>query len=77
LILCETLESASQHAPDKIVDEPTTSRAFIKWYQRLIAMRAHPVIQRVNARLDDLSRTLPTAANMLQKALAEPLQAHT
>ncbi|HXA44306.1 MAG TPA: glycosyltransferase family 2 protein, partial [Candidatus Angelobacter sp.] len=74
LILCETLESAPKHAPDKIVDEPTTSRAFIKWYQRLIAMRAHPVIQRVNARLDNLSRTLPTAADMLQKALAEPLQ---
>ncbi len=57
LIFCETLESAPKHAPDKIVDEPTTSRALIKWYQRLIAMRAHPVIQRVNTRLEDLSRT--------------------
>jgi hypothetical protein len=74
LILCETAESHARHAPGRIVDEPATSRAFIKWYQRLIAMRAYPVVQRLNERLEDLSHTLPTASAMLQKALAEPLQ---
>jgi Flp pilus assembly protein TadD len=74
LILCEALESQIRHSPDQIVNEPATSRAFIKWYQRLIAMRAHQVIQQLNGRLEDLSRTLPTASAMLQKALAEPLQ---
>jgi hypothetical protein len=77
LILCETLESQVRHSPDRIVDELATSRAFIKWYQRLIAMRAHSCIQLVNGRLEDLSRTLPTAVAMLQKALAEPLQNRT
>jgi Flp pilus assembly protein TadD len=77
LILCEALESQIRHSPDQIVNEPATSRAFIKWYQRLIAMRAHQVIQRVNARLEDLSRTLPTAGAMLHKALAESLQPKT
>jgi GT2 family glycosyltransferase len=72
LILCEVLESQNRHVPDKTVDEPTASRAFIKWYQRLIAMRAHAVIKRVNERLEELSRTLPNAAAMLEKALAEP-----
>lgn len=72
LILCETLEAQPKHAPDQIVDEPATSRAFIKWYQRLIAMRAQAVAKRVNERLEPLSRTLPTAAGMLEKALAEP-----
>ncbi len=74
LILCETAESQTKHAPDRIVDEPATSRAFIKWYQRLIAMRAYPVVQRLNERLESLFRPLPTAAAMLQKALAEPVQ---
>jgi len=74
LILCETVESLTRHTPDHIVDEPATSRAFIKWYQRLIAMRAYPVVQRLNARLENLSHTLPTAAAMLHKALAEPAQ---
>jgi hypothetical protein len=74
LILCETLESQTRHAPDQVVDEPATSRAFIKWYQRLIAMRAYEVVKRLNLKLDELSRTLPTAAGMLEKALAEPQQ---
>jgi tetratricopeptide (TPR) repeat protein len=74
LILCETVESQAGHSPDHIVEEPATSRAFIKWYQRLIAMRAFPVVQKLNARLENLSQTLPTAAAMLQKALAEPAQ---
>jgi glycosyltransferase involved in cell wall biosynthesis len=72
LILCETLAGQARHAPDRIVDEPATSRAFIKWYQKLIAMRAHRIVMQINDRLDEFSRTLPTAVGMLEKALAEP-----
>jgi hypothetical protein len=72
LILCETLGAQVRHAPDRIVDEPATSRAFIKWYQKLIAMRAHKIVMQINDRLDEFSRTLPTAVGMLEKALAEP-----
>jgi hypothetical protein len=72
LILCELLQSQARHAPDNIVDEPATSRAFIKWYQRLIAMHAYAVIKRVNEQLDHLARILPSAAGMLEKALTEP-----
>jgi O-antigen biosynthesis protein len=72
LILCETVEARTKHSPDKITDEPATSRAFIKWYQRFIAMRANAVIGRINGQLEKLSATLPTAAQMLGKALAEP-----
>jgi GT2 family glycosyltransferase len=72
LILCETLAGQARHAPDRIVDEPATSRAFIKWYQRLIAMRAHKIVMQINDRLDEFSPTVPTAVGMLEKALAEP-----
>ena len=72
LILCETLAAQVRHAPDRIVDEPATSRAFIKWYQKLIAMRAHKIVMQINDRLDEFSQTLPTAVGMLEKALAEP-----
>ena len=75
LILCETLESQTKHGPDQTVDEAATSRAFIKWYQRLIAMRANKVVQRINQRLDGFSPTLPTAVGLLEKALAAPVTA--
>jgi glycosyltransferase involved in cell wall biosynthesis/Tfp pilus assembly protein PilF len=71
-ILCELVEARTKHSPDKIVDEVATSRAFIKWYQRLIAMRANAVIGRINSQLEKLSGSLPTAAAMLEKALSEP-----
>jgi tetratricopeptide (TPR) repeat protein len=70
LILCQTVESPTTHAPDDAM-EPATSRAFIAWYQRLIAMRVQIVIGRINEQTDKLSRALPTAATMIEKALAE------
>ncbi len=72
LILCELLESRMRHAPDQIVDEPSTSRAFIKWYQKLIALRAYAAIKQINTRLEELLPVLPTASRMLEKALSQP-----
>lgn len=71
LILCQTIESQTTHAPDEGPEEAAVSRAFIAWYQRLIVMRAKTVISRLNEQTDKLSRALPTAARMIEKALAE------
>lgn len=70
LILCETIESQTTHAPDES-EEFSISRAFISWYQRLIAMRAKTVVERLNEQLDRLSRALPTAARRIEEALAQ------
>jgi hypothetical protein len=71
LILCETIDSETTHAPDEGQEEALVSRAFIAWYQRLITMRAKAVVSRINEQTDKLSRALPTAARMIEKALAE------
>ncbi len=73
LILCQTVETPTTHAPDDAM-EPASSRAFIAWYQRLIAMRGQTVIVRINEQTDKLSRALPTAAKMIETALAETLR---
>jgi tetratricopeptide (TPR) repeat protein len=71
LILCQTVESPTTHAPEDGPEESATSRAFIEWYQRLITMRANGVVEKINGQLDKLSRALPSAALMLENALAE------
>jgi glycosyltransferase involved in cell wall biosynthesis/tetratricopeptide (TPR) repeat protein len=71
LILCETIEAQTTHAPDEGGDESATSRAFIEWYKKLIALRVKTVVSRVNEQTEKLSRALPTAARMIEAALAE------
>jgi tetratricopeptide (TPR) repeat protein len=71
LILCETVGAQTTHAPTTGSDEQAASRAFIEWYQRLIAVGTKPLIGQLNGRLDKLSRALPTAAEMLATALSE------
>jgi hypothetical protein len=44
--------------------------AFVEWYQKLIALRAKPLLEQINGRLESLAGTLPTAAEMLQNALS-------
>jgi len=70
LILCQTVESPTTHAPDES-EEQAVSLAFIAWYQRLIAVRGQALTARLNEQLDKLSRALPTAAGMLEAALTE------
>jgi len=71
LILCETLESPTTHAPDEGADEVAASRAFIEWYQKLITLQSPALAARLNEQLEKLSRALPTAAQMLEAALQE------
>lgn len=71
LILCQAIESQTTHASEEGPDEISTSQAFIAWYQRLIAMRAKTVIARINEQTDKLSRALPTATRMIEKALGK------
>ena len=71
LILCETAELKTLHAPNAGLDEQATSLAFIAWYQKLIALHAQPVIGKINGQLGKLSPALPTAAQMLEAALSE------
>ena len=59
------------HAPNPGDDEQATSLAFIEWYQKLIAVRSQKLIGGINARLEELSLVLPTAAQMLETALTE------
>ena len=65
------VEMKTLHAPNEGHDERATSLAFIEWYQKLITMRAPPMTNRLNEHLEKLSRALPTAARMLETALAE------
>ena len=71
LILCEAVEAPTTHAPDEGADELAASRAFIAWYQKLIALRSRALTARLNEQLEKLSRALPTAAQMLESALTE------
>jgi glycosyltransferase involved in cell wall biosynthesis len=71
LILCETVAAPTTHAPEEGADEQAASRAFIEWYQKLIAARASALTARLNEQLEKLARALPTAAQMLEAALTE------
>jgi glycosyltransferase involved in cell wall biosynthesis/FMN phosphatase YigB (HAD superfamily)/tetratricopeptide (TPR) repeat protein len=71
LILCETAESPTTHAPEEGADELAASRAFIEWYQKLITVRSQALVARVNEQLEKLARALPTAAQMLESVLTE------
>jgi tetratricopeptide (TPR) repeat protein len=71
LILCEAVEAPTTHAPEDGPDEMVTSRAFIVWYQKLIASHTQAVTVKINEAADKLSRALPTAARLLEAALAE------
>ena len=56
--------------------ELAVSRAFITWYQKLITANAGALVLAVNDRLDLLQQVLPTAAKILESAVAaadEPL----
>ncbi|MDR3459820.1 MAG: glycosyltransferase [Verrucomicrobiae bacterium] len=75
LIMCETIEAQTTHAPEDGRDETVTSQAFIEWYQKLIAYRASGTLDKINEQQDKLARALPTAAQILQTALAEAVAA--
>lgn len=71
LVLCEVATSQAPPVPNAGADEQATSRAFVEWYQKLIAARAKALIEIINGRLEPLSQALPSAAEMLRNALSE------
>jgi len=71
LIMCEIAAGTTFHAPNPGPDEEATSRAFVEWYQKLITVRAKTLLDQINGNLEVLARALPSAAQMLQAALAE------
>jgi len=72
LLFCEIVEGSPVTHSDAYEAEPgPISRAFIDWYQRCLAMRAQPLLSRLNERLDSLRLVLPAAAAMIGSALAE------
>jgi hypothetical protein len=70
LILCETVETPTTHLPGAGPEAAAVSRAFIRWYQKLLPVKAHRTITRLNEQTDKLSRALPEAGRMLEAALA-------
>ncbi|HEX9048764.1 MAG TPA: glycosyltransferase, partial [Verrucomicrobiae bacterium] len=69
LILCRVASDQTALVP--VTDEPATSLAFVAWYQKVLAVRAQSVAEAINGRLGSLAPVLPTAARMLETALAE------
>lgn len=72
LILCQVIEQDSLAGFG--LSEPDlgpTSRAFIDWYQKCLAMHAQDIVERVNEKLDGLRAVLPAAAMMIEAALTE------
>ncbi|HEX3857848.1 MAG TPA: glycosyltransferase [Verrucomicrobiae bacterium] len=71
LILCESVESPTTHAPQDEQEEAAASRAFIGWYRKLLTAKAQQTIVRLNEQTDKLSRALPGAAKILEATMAE------
>ena len=72
ILVCEIVEGRPITRSDAYEAElGPISRAFIDWYQRCLAMRAQPLITRLNERLDSLRPVLPAAAAMIESALVE------
>ena len=75
LILCETVEALTTHAPDEGTEEAAVSRAFIQWYRKLLAVKGQKTMMRLNAQTEKLGRALPMAARMLDAAMGEAARA--
>jgi len=72
MILCQLVESPTTHAPVE-AQEVAASRAFIHWYRKLMGVKGHKTILRLNEQTEKLARALPTAARMLEAAMAQAI----
>ncbi len=70
LILCSAVESQPIPPTRDASEETATSRAFVGWYQRLVNAGAQETILRLNSRVNELRQSLPTAATLLDSAIA-------
>ncbi len=71
LIVCATAASESVPSTENPAEETAVSRAFLDWYQRLIAAGARQTVLKLNARVAALRESLPTAARMIECAMRE------
>jgi glycosyltransferase involved in cell wall biosynthesis/GT2 family glycosyltransferase/tetratricopeptide (TPR) repeat protein len=71
LIICAAAELQPMPPTRDAGEEAATSRAFVQWYQRLLAFGVRQTIERLNSQLDAFRESLPTAAQVLDSALAE------
>ena len=71
LILCEVTELKLEHGPEDEAQEMATSREFVGWYQKLLAIKSQPALERLNEQTERLASALPTAAGIIEKALFE------
>jgi glycosyltransferase involved in cell wall biosynthesis/tetratricopeptide (TPR) repeat protein len=71
VILCAAAGSEAVPPTTGAAEETATSRAFLEWYQRLVSAGANDTIVRLNSRVDSFRDSLPTAARLLDSALAE------
>jgi len=69
--VCRARIFIGSRAPADEAQELATSRAFIQWYQKLLAYRAGETMTGVNAQISKLGNALPTAAKILEAAMAE------
>jgi len=70
MILCATACTKPAPTPN-LTEERATSLAFIEWYRKLLTLGANPLTGKINDRLEVLSQTLPSAAQMLEAAFSE------
>ncbi|HEU5125172.1 MAG TPA: glycosyltransferase [Verrucomicrobiae bacterium] len=70
-ILCSAVESQPIPETRNADEELAASKAFVGWYQRLVNAGAKETVIRLNSRVDALRTSLPTAARLLDSALAE------
>jgi len=72
VILCSAAgEARAVPATRDAAEEMAVSRAFLEWYKRLIQAGANQTILRLNARTEVFRGSLPTAAGLLDSAIAE------
>ena len=71
LVLCETVEGSTTHKPEDNKEELAASRAFIEWYRKLLTMRGQKTATRLIEQTKVLNEALPSAAKMLEAAMAE------
>jgi glycosyltransferase involved in cell wall biosynthesis/FMN phosphatase YigB (HAD superfamily)/tetratricopeptide (TPR) repeat protein len=72
LVLCQLLSDAEPSQP--AAPEPQVSREFVWWYRLLLERNAEALVGIVHSKLDRLAQVLPTASDLLSKALAEAAQ---
>ena len=71
LLICAVVEAQPAQAPENNVEEIAATRAFTEWYGRLLKAGAQGVIAQLNERVEALREKLPSAARLLETALAE------